>query len=263
MGLNNQSNGRTLFLRYLTNGLSTTEQEEFESRLLGDHEFSDEMAVCEQELIDAYATQALTASKMAELKPWIENSSKRLQRVEMAQALLRQKQTSVWMGWRTATVLGLAACFLLAIGLVLAWSSWQKKQQPQAESSKAHTPAGNPSPAPLTVKPDVILVVAERIRGDQKIPTFAIHPAHPVQLGILLTTDVGSDYSVRVISTQPALHPVFEQQDLKPQSANGQSYLSLSLPAESLHPGTYDVVVKRGQDTLIARLVVQWRSSPE
>ncbi len=62
---------RLELLRYLTGEMSEDKRTAFASRLLGDQEFSDAVAMCEQDLIDAYASETLDQDQMRSIQPWI------------------------------------------------------------------------------------------------------------------------------------------------------------------------------------------------
>jgi hypothetical protein len=256
-----KSNGRALFLRYISNGMDAAEHEAMENRLLRDHEFSDEMAACEQELIDAYAVGSLSAAEIAILEPWIALSERRIQQVRMAQAFLQRRQNRapmirVWAPWTA-----LAACLLLGAGLLLRTSL--RGSLP----GKVETPAIVPSQPNLSssakplLKPDVVLLVAERIRGEQQTPAFLIHAASPIQLEVLLATGLGSGYSLKIVRAEDSAHPIFEQSNLEPHSVHGEVYLSSTITAGSLHPGTYDVILSRDGETHISRFAIRWYPS--
>jgi hypothetical protein len=255
-------NLRTLFVNYVTDRLSAPEREEMEDRLLADQEFSDSMAICEQELIDAYATRSLTTGDAENLRPWIEGSETRLQRVALARTLL-QKRRHVWRLPAKTVLLALAACLLLTIGLIIRWSPWIQKpgQRPVSEAqapSSATSPAETkPARAPVQ-KTDIILLVAERIRGQQgQIPTFIIHPGNPIKLEILLATDAAAGYGLKIVRSGTRATPVYAQPYLEPHSIDGQEYLSTMLTGESLSPGTYDAILTRGGKSLVSRFVIK------
>lgn len=252
----------TRFLHYVTNRLSASEREAMESRLLTDQEFSDEIAACEQELIDAYAVRTLSADDMAELEPWIESSTLRMQRVAVARSFLMRKQHALrtWSG--KASLLALAACLFFTISLIAIWSPWIRKPH-QSTNSQALAPSAPPPAAQLqpAPKPDVILLVAERMRGEQaKIPTFVLHRGSPVRLEILLATDVGSSYALKILPAQPGAQPVFAQANLEPQSIHGQRYLSAVLTGVQLDPGTYDAIVTRHGETQRSSFAIKWQA---
>jgi hypothetical protein len=65
----------------------TTVQNQFFDTIT-DQDFSDAVAVHEQDLIDAYALGSLTPEEARSIQTWIEASPRRMQRVGMARALL-------------------------------------------------------------------------------------------------------------------------------------------------------------------------------
>lgn len=250
---------RTLFLHYVTGRLSIPEQEEMEGRLLADQEFSDMMAVCEQELIDAYATGSCTPDELTQLRPWIEGSATRVQRLDIARSFLR-KTKRVPMPLRTGVfVLAFAACVLLAAGIVvIRFPRITKPGTSSNVSRSAPAPVESQPASPVPGKADVILLIAERIRGNQgQIPTFFIHVGSSVNLEILLANDTGSHYSLKIVREGSHPRTMFEKSDLEPHLADGQRYLTATLDPGSIPPGTYNVVLTRAGDTQLIRFAVK------
>jgi hypothetical protein len=267
MELTDKGHECTRFLHYVTNRLSASERGEMENRLLTDQEFSDEVAACEQELIDAYAVRSLNADEMAELQPWIEASTMRMQRVAVARSFLMRKQHALrtWSG--KASVLALAACLFFTISLIAIWSPWIRKPTPP-QIAQTHPPSSlRPMSAAQPIQsdsrqPDVILLVAERMRGESaKIPTFVLHRGSPLKLEILLATDIGPGYTLKIVPARPGAQPVFEQANLEPQSIHRQRYLSVMLTGVQLDPGTYDAVVSRLGEEHVSSFVLKWQAA--
>jgi hypothetical protein len=251
---------RTLFLNYVTGRLSTTEQEGVESRLLMDQQFSDTMAVHEQEHIDAYATGSFTAEELAQLRPWIEGSAARMQRVAIARSFLRQSRRIDRPLKAKLLALALAACLLLAAGLVVSRNRWISRPSTPANISKSAPAAdGDQSASPRAGKADVILLIAERIRGTQEQrPTFFVKAGNPIKVEILLATDAGSQYGLKIVREGTSPQTILETSNLEPQLADRHPYLVATLRPGSVPPGTYKVLLIHAGDTQMMRFEVKW-----
>ena len=251
-------------LRYITGKSTESERAEFEERLLADQEFSDAAAVCEQELVDAYALRQLNADEMEELRDWIEASADRTQRVKMARALLLPRPQRIRSNPRVAIILAVAACVLVAITLPLMHRAAQKDA---TSVSQAPAPNAMPSPSaippsvaiPSAIKPDVILLAAERVRGEQQIASYQVHRNAPVQLQVLLSGETArSGYSLQVTPLEGPRRILLEKTGLPAQSVNGQLYLNVTLPPGSLPPATYTASVSRHGETLTSQFTLKW-----
>ncbi len=251
---------RLELLRYLTGEMSEDKRTAFESRLLGDQEFSDAVAVCEQDLIDAYASETLDQDQMRSIQPWIESSPGRIQRVEIARALLVRRPQRIRREQRLAGILALAACALIGLGITLNQAGKPNSKPIQDGKAVAAVPTpGETAPRASTpVKPDVILVVAERIRGEQPITTYQIHRDIPVQLQIVLMSGAAHATYAATVTSSRTQRIVFAEKGLKTQEKNRQSYLDVTLPAGSLPAATYNLVVTGGGEALISRFAVRW-----
>jgi hypothetical protein len=259
-----ESDLRPVLLRYITGRSTESERTGFEERLLADQEFSDAAAVCEQELIDAYALQQLNADDMEGLRPWIESSPMRMQRVKMARALLLVAPQRIRAKRRMVLILATAACVLAAVTLHLTNRTAQKNPNSAPETS-ATSPTqsqgvnGPPVASPSDAKPDVILLVAERVRGEQQIATYQVHPNATVQLQIMLGGETArSGYRLQVVPLEGSHHILLEKTGLQAQSINGQLYLNVTLPPGFLPPAAYTASVSRHGETLVSHFTLKW-----
>jgi hypothetical protein len=255
-----ESGLRPALLRYIAGRSTEFERAEFEERLLADQEFSDAAAVCEQELIDAYALQQLNADDMEGLRPWVEASPQRMQRVEIARALLLPRPQKIRAKQRMAVILAIAACVLAAVTLHVTHRPVQSVPQTSATNGGQSHGANGPSVAlPTDTKSDVILLVAERTRGDQQIANYQVHRAAAVQLQVMLSGETAhSGYTLQVVPVEGPRHILLEKKALQAQSMNGQLYLNVTLPPGSLPPATYAASVSRGGETLVSHFTLKW-----
>lgn len=251
-------------LRYIAGRSTESERAEFEERLLTDQEFSEGAAVCEQELIDAYALQQLNADDTEGLKAWIEASPHRRERVKMARALLLAQPRKIRIQRRIAFIWAAAACVALAVTLPLMKKMAQRNptsvSQTAATSTQSLQSANAPPIAlPAAIRPDVILLAAERVRGELQVATYQVHRNSPVQLQIMLPGEtVRSGYGLQVLSLEGPRHILLEKTDLQAQSMNGQLYLNITLPPGYLAPETYTAYVSRSGETLVSHFILKW-----
>ena len=258
-----EDNLRLSLLRYVTGGLAEDERALFEERLLTDQDFSDAAAVCEQELIDAYALKLLSTEETNSVRSWIESSTNRIRRVDMARALLVARPRTIRRKRYIAFVLT-AACLLVIVGITLKLKNGPMPKNSAAVSSGkgadvSSLQSGTSQFVPgKTEKPEVILLVAERIRGQQKVSTYKIRPHAPVRVQIVLNGEKAkSGYSLKVVSVDLKQQIVLEQTGLKSRLIDGQCYIQTEFPPASLPPSTYDAVVRSGEDTFTARFTVK------
>lgn len=256
-----ESDLRSALLRYISGRSTESERAEFEERLLTDQEFSDDAAVCEQELIDAYALQQLSVDDMEGLRGWIESSPDRMQRVKMARALLLTPPRKFRIQRRIAFVLAAAACLLLAVTLRLTQRVTQKNSTLVSQTSATNTqPVPMPAATvPGAIKPDVILLAVERVRGEQQIASYEVHRSAPVQLQIMLGGETArTGYKLQVVPLEGPSQILLEKTNLQAQSMNGQLYLNVTLPPGYLPPATYSASVSRRGETLVSHFTLKW-----
>jgi hypothetical protein len=251
-------------LRYIAGRSTESERAEFEERLLTDQEFSDDAAVCEQELIDAYALRQLNADDMEGLRAWIETSPYRRERVKMARALLAAQPRKIHIQRRIAFVLAAAACVALAVTLPLMKKMMQRDTasvSPTATTSPQVAQTENPPLAALpgTMKPDVILLAAERMRGEPQAATYQVHPNAPVQLQIMLPGETErSGYGLQVFPLEGPHHILLEKTNLQAESMNGQLYLNVALPPGYFPAAAYTASVSREGETLVSHFTLKY-----
>jgi hypothetical protein len=253
---------RLSLLRYFAADLTADERTLFEERLLTDQDFSDAVAVHEQDLIDAYALGSLTAEEARSIQTWIEASPRRMQRVSMARAFLIRRPQKIRRKQYVTIMLAAAACILAAVGITLSLTSKSMRQNSKSVSSGtiAAVQSSMPDTSPgNAAKPEVILLVAERIRGQQQSTTHQLHRGVPVQLQIILAGETErSGYLLRLHSLGEDKHVLPEYKDLNAESVGGQLYIKVDFLPGSLPPGTYRAFVSKGGDTLVSDFAVRW-----
>jgi hypothetical protein len=256
-------------LRYLTGALIGDERESFETRLLLDHDFSDAVAVCEQELIDSYALGQMDPAEARSFQSWIDAVPARAERVRMARALL-QKSPQTMGGRRqlVAVILAAAACVLIAIGITLhsANKSESKSLASQAKPPSAEKSLASAVSSPEAVTPPldgsekavVILLVAERLRGEEPITQFRVRPGASIELQVLLTGKApDTPYKLQIVSSDPKPRILVERKGLKVHEKEGHRYIEVTLPAGSLPAKTYDVFVSERDNRLFSRFAIR------
>lgn len=252
---------RASFLQYITGRLPEPDRTRFEELLLEDQDFSDAAAACEQELIDNYVLHRLDEEDARAIGLWIEASPERVERVTMARALLqatpqtrRKKKTNI--------ALAAAASLLVAATLYLVNTKMLRHEQSTTQLSAANTAPQNPAPpAAATTKPDIVLIAAERTRGEQKTATYQVHRENPIQLQVVLPGETAhSGYQLRIASLADQSKTLLQQNDLEAQLISGQLYLTVTLPPGSLPPATYTASISRHGDTLVSTFTLKWIS---
>jgi len=258
---------RASFLQYITGRLPEPDKTHFEEQLLKDQDFSDAAAACEQELIDAYALHRLDAKETRTIGLWVEASPDRVERVAMARALLQAAPQQGLRRRQISFALAAAACLLVAATLYLVNTRMLHREQRNTQLSAAMTPpqtqiqpqAPKSAATTATAKPDIVLIAAERTRGEQKTATYQVHRESPVQLQIVLPSEAArSGYQLRVTPLADPRKTLLRQNDLEAQSVAGQLYLTVTLPPGSLPPATYLASVSHQGDTLISTFTLKW-----
>ena len=263
--MTSESQVRSTLLQYLAGRLTESERSLFEERLLSDQEFSDAIAVLEQEAIDAYAMGSLSPEEASSIRPWIEGSLRRQERVKMARAFLTARQTTSIRKRYLTAILATAACILVAAGAtLLRMHRPSEKVGPaslpeRARSAVSAPPHDTSSQDGIATKPAVILVIAERIRGERPTATYQIPREAPVELQILLPSGTKSQtYSLEVISLSKEHGVLLKRDNLQPRTEAGQVYIAASFAPDALPPATYEVVVNGGGATLTSVFALQW-----
>jgi len=254
---------RARFLQYITGRLPEPDRTRFEEQLLENQDFSDAAAVCEQELIDNFALHRLDEEATRAVGLWIEASPKRVERVTIARALLqatpprdqrRKKRTNI--------TLAAAASLLVAATLYLVNTRMLHHQQPATPLSAANSAPQNQTPPLIaTAKPNIVLIVAERTRGEQKTATYQVHRESSIQLQVVLPGETGhSGYQLRIASLAAPGKTLLQQDNLEAQSMAGQLYLTVTLPPGFLPPATYNASISRESDILVSTFTLKWIS---
>lgn len=254
---------RSSFLAYITGRLPDSDRARFEEQLLEDQDFSDAAALCEQELIDAYALRRLQPEETRAVGLWIEASPARVDRVSIARALLQSAPRRSSRRHQIDIVLALAACLLVAATLFQMTARMRHRSQPATQLSASNTPPPQIQPPVATpgaaVKPDIILLAAERTRGELKVTTYQVHRESPVELQIVLPGETArTGYQVRITPQSDTTRTLVQQNNLEAQSLAGQLYLAVTLPPGSLPPATYTASVSRQDETLLSTFSLKW-----
>jgi anti-sigma-K factor RskA len=254
---------RASFLAYITGRLPDSDRARFEEQLLEDQDFSDAAALCEQQLIDDYALRRLLPEETRAVGLWIEASPDRVERVTFARALL---QTAPRRSRRHSidVVLAVAACLLVAATLVQMTARLLHRKQQTTQLVSNNTPPQTKIPPAATasgaaIKPDIILLAAERTRGEQTITTYQVHRESPLELQIVLPGETArSAFQVRLATATDPTKTLLQQSNLEAHSMASQLYLTVALPPGSLQPATYTVSVTRQDDTLLSTFTLKW-----
>jgi hypothetical protein len=179
--------------------------------------------------------------------PW------RREQVQVTRLLLQnsrrklQTRTSVWL-WLTA-----AACIISAAVLIA------RHRVPSAVPTASSKP-GQVSPQPLPQRPNVILLVAERLRGSdtEKESAYVVRPEAPTRIQVLLPgADNGMRYTLLLRPTDHDRnsHDLVRVDELAAQNASGERYIETTLPPGQLPAGSYLAEVR----SIDGRFAVRFR----
>ena len=251
---------RASFLLYITGRLPEPDKTRFEEQLIEDQDVSDAAAACEQQLIDNYALHRLDAEETRAIGLWIEASPERVERVAMARALFQATPQQGQRRKKRANIALAAAASLLVAGtlyLVNSKMSHHKQQTPQLSAS--NTAPRDHAPSAAEARPDVVLIAAERTRGEKATATYQVHRENPIQLQVVLPGETAhSGYQLRIASLADQSKTLLQRDGLDAQSMAGQLYLTVTLPPGSLPPATYTASVSRQGDTLVSNFALKW-----
>jgi anti-sigma-K factor RskA len=254
---------RVSFLHYIMGRMPEPERTRFEEHLLEDQDFSDAAAVCEQELIDAYALHRLNAEETKTVGLWIEASPRRVERVAIARTLLLATPQQGLRRRQIGIVLAAAACVFMAATLYLVNTKVLHHGQKPTLSAANTPPAQIQTPTAATsseaARPDIVLIAAERVRGKQESATYQVHRERPIQLQVVLPGQTArSGYQVRLTLLANQSRVLLQQDNLEAQTLAGQLYLTVTLPPGSLPPATYTASVTHQGNTLISTFTLKW-----
>jgi hypothetical protein len=160
-------------------------------------------------------------------------------------------------------MLATAACILIAVGVTqfLAKRPIENASTTilQAPATHAVAPSDGAHSVPsVPINQQTILLVAERLRGEQQITTHHIRPDVPVQIQVLLPQQTAhAGYTLTVSSLDDTRHVLVEQKHLQAQLTKGQPYLSIMFAPGSLPAGRYRAYVNRGGDTVVSQFTVE------
>jgi anti-sigma factor RsiW len=243
-------NMRRNLIAYVSARFDPSERDAFEQRLLDDEDFSQQISLTEEDLLEDYAGGLLEPATHEALHPWIMNSERRRAKVQLIQAM-RLQARKMRAQQMTRRWLAVAACVLTAVGLAI-WHGLRPSTPEPSVASRVSPPA--------PPKPDVILLAAERVRGTNAPveATYVVHNQTPVSLQVLLSESAAGPYSLEIHSaTVHSNWPAIHATNLMPQLASGVSFLEVKLPANRIPTGEYSAAVRSPSGTSISRFRVQ------
>jgi anti-sigma factor RsiW len=247
---------RRNFIAYVSGTLAAAERDDFEERLLKDEEFSQLTALLEEDVLEDYAAGSLTSAEQKSLRPWIMSSARRREHVQVTRLLLQssrprlQTRKSVWLWlWLTA-----AACVISAALLFV------RHRVPSAIPTASSKPV-QVSSQPIFPKANVILLVAERLRGSatQNESAYVVRPEATTHIQVLLP---GAENRMRYSLLLRPTDDDRSQQDLvrvdglAAQNASGEQYIEIKLPPGQLSPGAYLAEVRSRDGSFAVRFRV-------
>lgn len=242
------TNPRDQLLAYITGAMSRDQRDAFEQRMIDDDDFSACIALAEQELLEDYATNTLTANESQTLGPWVQASPRRMEHIRLTRDLLLHSKRHTTTNIPTtkasarstqrylATIGAIAACLFLAA--VLFWKLHPHAATPLPQNAHLQLPATPPA-AITRIPPDTILLTVERTRGASQPPaTYTLHAAAPIRLQFMLPASSKPEahsLQLRTGSTNSVTH----YNNLTLHTIGGMKYLELLLSPNTLPPGSY------------------------
>jgi hypothetical protein len=245
---------RRNFIAYVSGTLAAAERDDFEERLLKDEEFSQLTAQLEEDVLEDYAAGSLTSAEQKSLRPWIMASARRREQVQVTRLLLQssrprlQTRKPVWL-WLTA-----AACVISAALLFV------RHRVPSTMPTASSKPV-QVSPPTLSPKANVILLVAERLRGSatQNESAYVVRPEATTQIQVLLPgAENGMRYTLllRPTDADPSQQDLLRVDGLATQNASGEQYIETTLPPGYLPSGAYLAEVRSRDGSFAVRFRV-------
>jgi hypothetical protein len=209
------------------------ERDLFERRLLEEDEFSEQIALAEQDLLDDYAAGTLSSKQNDKLDSWVLSSDRRREHVRLTRALLLRSQLSSRKShiryWPFAAAV--AACLLVSIGIV--WL-YPRHHQPIAVTADVHQPK-----LAIPIRPDVILLSSERVRGATQEATYEIHSGSPITLQVVLPSKSNGSVFALLIRSERKQDEPLRYEGLVQHQMGDISYVEVALPAGTLPAGHY------------------------
>jgi hypothetical protein len=280
------SDNKITIKQYLLGTLSPEKQCQVEETLLTSQQYFDELLVEEDELIDDYLDSGLTQAEREQFENYFLATPERIDKLRFArllrgyldkdvsaQAVQRLGDTrtdsptflqSVLIFFKTgnpAIRFSLAALLLVAVcgGLLIGIMRWQRRvntDQIARTSQPEETPVGEPgsnrhalSPSPPETPTPPVFAVSlssglERNSGATK-RIVVPKGANTLQLRLELMTD---DYARYRALLKTDAQDILIIAPLKTESAKGEKYVVLNLPAGLLKPDDYQVVLSGETD---------------
>jgi len=243
---------RTSLLAYIDGTMPADERELFERRLLEEDEFSEQIALAEQDLLDDYAAGTLSVEQKDNLDSWVLSSDRRREHVRLTRALLLRSQLLARKSriryWPLAAAV--AACMLISTGVV--WL-YPRHHPPIAVTADVHS-----SKPAIPIHRDVILLNAERVRGATQEATYEIHAGSPISLQVVLPAKSnGTTFSLLIRSERKLVEPL-RYEGLVQHQMGDLSYVEVALPARTLAAGHYtaQLTTPNGPLTALFRVVI-------
>lgn len=106
---------------------------------------------------------------------------------------------------------------LVTIGISLRMATKSRSEVSPGSIANTIPPKNQTNQSENAQTPAVILLVAERIRGNQPVTTYDVRPDVPVQLQIMLSGgSVNSIYTLKIASLDGGQHTFLQKKNLNP-----------------------------------------------
>lgn len=280
-----RADDRERLLRYLAGELSPRETTQLDERLLSDDDFLDRLEETWTNLLDAYAAGELSPGQRERLEKILRQSPTQTSRLQMARALMQQRQiakpearttakSSDWgFLWRAAVAV---VCVAIAVTAVFYLKNRSQLKNPLAvmrgkvvsAPPRPNAKATQPSQPASSRQPAFALLLGTGVeRGAGSIRSVVLpHGVEQVAVQILLPPQEASRrFDVHVIAPQNSA--VRTISGLIPREMFSQRLVEFDLPARALASGAYIFRVYsegRSSKTLVAsyRVVITRSSNP-
>lgn len=249
------------FRKYLLQELADAEQEEIETRLLTDREFSRRLAIAQDELIDDFATARLSDDEEKRFREHYLVTPERQQKLGFANALDRyvtEKTSAQKAGFfenLLAFVFGkpfktafavVGVLLLFGVGIFTVWRIQSRQQKnPQQEFARVNRREETESIPYSLLKKDsgntLVLTLRENVVREDGDSSKVEITAGVTLVRLLLEVGVGSYNSFNAKLQTVEGKELGSVENLKARDADGAQFVVINIPREFLTSGDYQL----------------------
>jgi hypothetical protein len=232
-------------IAYLLHKLPESERDAFEDRWMDDSELYEQLQDTEAELLDAYASGALSAGDRELVIRYLLGSPVQGRKLQFARMLSdafpassRPRPARLRPGWRAVAA---AAVILLLAGAV-SWLAWQNATLRRRAAALANVP-----------RPSAAAVYVAEVRSDTTSRSTARSslaevrlPAGAQMVRLDIQLDPGDETQVFSASVGQDGRPLWDEQPIHAERRPFGFVVSVWVPAALLTPGEYQVKLSAG-----------------